>query len=164
MAYKDEYEVARLFVDPAFTAQLREQFQGEPGKDYQVHFHLAPPLLARKDENGHLVKRRFGPWMGHAFKILARCKGLRGTLLDPFGQTRERRTERQLISDYLDLIDELAQTLNHDNRAAAIALASLPDDIRGFGHVKERNIEAAATRRAQLLEQYRGAAPERQAA
>jgi indolepyruvate ferredoxin oxidoreductase len=164
MAYKDEYEVARLFADPAFLDQLRAQFQGEPGRDYQVHFHLAPPLLARKDDKGRLVKRQFGPWMMHAFRILARCKGLRGSPLDIFGRTAERRAERQLVDDYADLVDELAATLAHDNLDTAIALACLPDDIRGFGHVKDKSIEAAAARRAALLEQYRNAAPARRAA
>ncbi|HEU0231225.1 MAG TPA: indolepyruvate ferredoxin oxidoreductase family protein [Burkholderiaceae bacterium] len=164
MAYKDEYEVARLFTDPVFKEQLREQFQGEPGKDYQVHFHLAPPLLARKDESGHLIKRKFGPWMMRAFGILARCKGLRGTPLDVFGKTDERRMERQLIVDYIDLVEELDRTLDQGNRDTAIALASLPDDIRGFGHVKDKSIEVVAVRRASLLERYRSTAPVRQAA
>src|SRR3546814_8990556 len=82
MAYKDEYEVARLYTDPAFTQKLRAQFEGEPGKDYQVHFHLAPPLLAKRNDKGELVKKKYGPWMMTAFKALARMKGLRGTALD----------------------------------------------------------------------------------
>src|SRR3546814_1282649 len=93
MAYKDEYEVARLYVDPAFTQKLRQQFEGEPGKDYQLHFHLAPPLLAKKNDKGELVKKKYGPWIMPVFKTLARLKGLRGTALDVFGRTAERRKE-----------------------------------------------------------------------
>ncbi|MCC2596635.1 indolepyruvate ferredoxin oxidoreductase family protein [Pusillimonas sp. MFBS29] len=157
MAYKDEYEVARLYTDPAFTEKLRAQFEGEPGKDYQLNFHLAPPLLAKKNEKGELIKTKYGPWVMSVFKILARAKGLRGTALDPFGKTHERRQERQLISDYFDLIDEFEKSLTDQNLAAAIELASLPDDIRGFGHVKEKNLLQAQARRMQLLESYRQA-------
>ncbi|MBF6615306.1 MAG: indolepyruvate ferredoxin oxidoreductase family protein [Candidimonas sp.] len=159
MAYKDEYEVARLYADPAFTDKLRAQFDGEPGKDYQLHFHLAPPLFSKKNDKGELIKRKYGPWIMSAFKVLARFKGLRGTPLDLFGKTHERRQERQLIADYFDLIDEFKRSLTHQNLAAAIELAKLPDDIRGFGHIKERNMQAAAQRRDQLLDSYRQAAP-----
>jgi indolepyruvate ferredoxin oxidoreductase len=155
MAYKDEYEVARLYVDPAFTQKLREQFEGEPGKDYQVHFHLAPPLLAKRNDKGELMKRQYGPWMMSAFKVLARLKALRGTPLDLFGRTEERRQERELIRDYFALLDEFDRTLTEDRLAVAMELANLPDDIRGFGHVKERNLKAAQARRATLLENYR---------
>ncbi|HWL30031.1 MAG TPA: indolepyruvate ferredoxin oxidoreductase family protein, partial [Burkholderiaceae bacterium] len=158
MAYKDEYEVARLYVDPAFTQKLREQFEGEPGKDYQVHFHLAPPLLSKRNDKGELVKRQYGPWMMSAFKVLARLKGLRGTPLDLFGRTEERRQERELIREYFALLDEFALTLTEDRLAVAMELANLPDDIRGFGHVKERNMKAAQARRATLLENYRNPA------
>ena len=155
MAYKDEYEVARLYTDPAFTDKLRAQFEGEPGKDYQLHFHLAPPLLSRKDENGHLVKRKYGPWVMPVFRILAKMKHLRGTPLDIFGRTKERRHERQLVRDYLDLAKEFAKTLNPDNLALALELAKLPDDIRGFGHIKEKNLQTAEQRRSVLLADYR---------
>jgi indolepyruvate ferredoxin oxidoreductase len=157
MAYKDEYEVARLYVDPAFTQKLREQFEGEPGKDYQVHFHLAPPLLAKKNDKGELMKRQYGPWMMSAFTLLARLKGLRGTPLDVFGRTHERRQERELIREYFDLLKEFAQTLTEERLAVATELAGLPDDIRGFGHIKERNLQAAQARRAALLDSYRNA-------
>ena len=129
--------------------------EGEPGKDYTLRFHLAPPLLARKDEAGRLVKRPYGPWMMTAFRLLARFKGLRGTALDVFGKTGERRRERQLVQDYLELAAEFARSADERNMAAALELARLPDDIRGFGHVKERNLQAAQTRRAELLGQYR---------
>ncbi|MBY4897176.1 indolepyruvate ferredoxin oxidoreductase family protein [Cupriavidus sp. AU9028] len=155
MAYKDEYEVARLHADPAFLARLREQFDGEPGRDYQLHFWLAPPLLARRNEKGELVKRAYGPRTMVAFRWLARLKGLRGTRLDPFGWTTERRQERQLIEEYLSLLDEFVRTLTADKLDVALQLATLPDDIRGFGHVKEAAMQRAALRRAELLAAYR---------
>ncbi|WP_321811899.1 MULTISPECIES: indolepyruvate ferredoxin oxidoreductase family protein [unclassified Burkholderia] len=155
MAYKDEYEVARLYADPAYLDKLRQQFEGEPGRDYTLSFHLAPPMLAKQDGRGHLRKARFGSWILPAFRILARMKALRGTVLDPFGKTVERRRERQLINDYMALIDEFCMTLNVERLPAALQLARLPDDIRGFGHVKERNIAAAEKRKAQLLQAYR---------
>ena len=157
MAYKDEYEVARLYVDPIFTEKLRAQFEGEPGKDYQLHFHLAPPLFAKRNEKGQLVKKKFGPWVMSVFKILASLKGLRGTALDIFGKTQERQHERELVSEYFDLVKELAESLTEQNLAAAIELANLPDDIRGFGHVKEKNMLAAQERRGMLLGNYRNA-------
>ncbi|AMV48927.1 indolepyruvate ferredoxin oxidoreductase family protein [Paraburkholderia caribensis] len=159
MAYKDEYEVARLYADPAYLDKLRQQFEGEPGRDYKLSFHLAPPLLARRDERGNLQKQSFGPWMLPVFRVLARMKGLRGTALDIFGKTAERRGERQLITEYIALVDEFCATLDLERLPAALQLASLPDDIRGFGHVKERNIQAAAKKKARLLDDYR--TPER---
>jgi len=158
MAYKDEYEVARLYTDPAFLDKLRAQFEGEPGRDYQLNFWLAPPLLAKADAKGHLVKRRFGPRTMTAFRLLARLKGLRGTALDVFGKTAERRAERALVSDYLAMVEEFAGSLSADNLDTALALAALPDDIRGYGHVKEASMAAAAVRREALLAQYRVAA------
>ncbi|NLP63419.1 indolepyruvate ferredoxin oxidoreductase family protein [Paraburkholderia sacchari] len=155
MAYKDEYEVARLYADPAYLAKLREQFEGEPGRDYKLKFHLAPPLLAKRDEQGRLKKKQFGPWVLPALRALARMKGLRGTALDVFGHTAERRGERQLIADYLALVEEFCATLDAERLAAALKLAGIPDDIRGFGHVKENNIRAAASKREQLLREYR---------
>ncbi len=155
MAYKDEYEVARLYAAPAFLDKLRTQFDGEPGKDYRLSFYLAPPLLARRDEHGNLVKQRFGSWMLPAFRILSRFKFLRGTSLDIFGYTTERRTERQLIREYLKMVDEFCNTLTAGNRDAAVELARVPDAIRGFGHIKEKNMRAAAETRETLLIAYR---------
>ncbi|MBY4946612.1 indolepyruvate ferredoxin oxidoreductase family protein [Cupriavidus respiraculi] len=155
MAYKDEYEVARLYTDPAFLDKLRHQFEGEPGRDYQLNFWLAPPLLAKRDAKGHLVKRRFGPSTLTLFRLLARLKGLRGGPLDIFGKTEERRTERALIDEYRAMLDEVTAGLNAGNHQTAVALASLPDDIRGFGHVKENNLKAARGRWTRLLEQFR---------
>jgi indolepyruvate ferredoxin oxidoreductase len=154
MAYKDEYEVARLYSEPIFLDKLRAQFEGEPGKDYKLNFYLAPPMIASRDDKGHLVKRRFGSWMLPAFRVLSKFKALRGTPLDLFGRTEERRAERQLIVDYFALVDEYCQTLTAEKMPLAVELANLPDQIRGFGHVKENNLRPAVRRREDLLKRY----------
>jgi indolepyruvate ferredoxin oxidoreductase len=139
MAYKDEYEVARLHSDPAFLERIGAAFEGE----YKLHYHLAPPLLAKRNARGELVKRPYGPAMGTAFRLLARLKGLRGTVFDPFGRTAERRTERALIAEYRACIEELLSGLNAATHAAAVEIARLPEQIRGYGHVKERHLVVA---------------------
>ncbi|MGI4900203.1 MAG: indolepyruvate ferredoxin oxidoreductase family protein [Janthinobacterium lividum] len=160
MAYKDEYEVARLHADPAFIQGLKEQFEG----DWKLNYYLAPPLFSKRDADGHLIKKRYGGWMLPAFRLLAQLKFLRGTALDPFGKTAERRTERALIGEYEALIDELLAGLSSDNLGAATALASVAAGIRGYGHVKERNFDAARERTAALLQDWRsGVAPQRAA-
>ncbi|MGI9154306.1 MAG: indolepyruvate ferredoxin oxidoreductase family protein, partial [Rubrivivax sp.] len=136
MAIKDEYEVARLHTDPAFTRKVESMFEG----DYKLVHHLAPPAIAKRNAKGELVKQPFGPWVRKVFPLLARLKGLRGGALDLFGKTEERRMERQLIEDYIKLLDEILGKLNGENHAAAVALASVPDEIRGYGHVKEKNV------------------------
>jgi indolepyruvate ferredoxin oxidoreductase len=138
MAYKDEYEVARLHSDREFKALLDQQFAG----DYTIRFNLAPPILARRDpETGHLRKREFGPWVRHLFALLARLKRLRGTWADPFGHTAERKMERALIDEYCAMVEGLASNLNAQTLADAVARAGLPDGIRGFGHVKEQAVK-----------------------
>jgi indolepyruvate ferredoxin oxidoreductase len=149
MAYKDEYEVARLHSDPAFLEKIRQTFEG----DYKLVFHLAPPLLARKNDKGELVKRPFGAWMLTAFKGLSRLKFLRGTAFDLFGYTAERRMERQLIVDYKRTIEQLLTSLNTDNLALCTQVARIPEEIRGYGHVKEKHWQAAKQKEAQLLTQ-----------
>ncbi|WP_042259307.1 indolepyruvate ferredoxin oxidoreductase family protein [Paraburkholderia heleia] len=161
MAYKDEYEVARLYADPAYLQKLREQFEGEPGRDYQLNFWLAPPLVAKRDEHGHLVKRRFGPWVLPVLRTLARMKGLRGTALDVFGKTQERRDERRSIVEYVALVDEFCASLDAQRLPVALQLAALPDEIRGFGHVKARNLAAAGKKQERLLADYRTPATQR---
>jgi indolepyruvate ferredoxin oxidoreductase len=158
MAYKDEYEVARLFADPAFLKQVRSEVGGD---NLRLTFHLAPPLLARRNRTtGEPRKMSFGPWMMGAFRELARLKFLRGTVFDPFGYTAERRTERRLVRDYEGLLDELVAALSPDNHHVAVGLAAIPEKIRGFGHVKLRHIKAAKADEAALLEQFRaGPAP-----
>jgi indolepyruvate ferredoxin oxidoreductase len=151
MAYKDEYEVARLQTDPAFLARLQSQFEGE----WKLNFHLAPPLLAKKDANGHLVKKQYGPWMLSAFKLVAKLKFLRGTGFDLFGKTEERRTEHALIGEYEALVRELIGGLTAEKLPLAVELANLPDGIRGYGHVKENNLRAVRTKWNELLARWR---------
>jgi indolepyruvate ferredoxin oxidoreductase len=158
MAYKDEYEVARLYTDGTFLKQVESAFEGD---NLRFEFHLAPPLLAKPDKaTGEPKKISFGPWMLTAFGLLKRFRFLRGTPLDPFGYAAERRTERRLIADYTAVLDEIAAGLTPDNHAVAVGLAAIPDKIRGFGPVKERHLKAAKADQAALLEQFRnGAAP-----
>jgi indolepyruvate ferredoxin oxidoreductase len=161
LAYKDEYEVARLHADAAFAAQLGRQFEG----DFKLKFHLAPPLFASRDpKTGHLIKQEFGPWVMPLFRLLAKLKGLRGTALDPFGYTAERRQERALIVRYEALVAELLAGLDTANHPLAVKLASTPDDIRGYGHVKDANLAKARRKEADLLAQWRNPAGLRQAA
>ena len=148
MAYKDEYEVARLYTDGAFEKRLRAQFDG----DFTVEYHLAPPLLAQRDPvTGEPRKIKFGAWMRHVFGVLARLRGLRGTAFDIFGYTQERRMERHLIADYESALREIAASLNPDNHALCVEIASVPAKIRGYGHVKERNAASAKACEAELL-------------
>ncbi|WP_366553595.1 indolepyruvate ferredoxin oxidoreductase family protein [Aquibaculum sediminis] len=161
MSYKDEYEVARLYTDGSFKRKLEAQFQG----DFTLKFHLAPPLLAQRDpESGKLKKKQYGPWMLRAFGLLAKGKRLRGTALDPFGYTAERKTERRLIGEYEALIGELCEGLNADNHALAVSLASLPDQIRGYGHIKEANIAKVEQQKQELLSSWRNPQPQSVAA
>ena len=154
-ALKDEYEVARLHCAPEFRRRIEATFEG----DWSLEFHLAPPLFARRDPaTGEPRKARYGPWMMRAFAVLARFKGLRGTMLDPFGYTRERRRERALIDRYEQAVASLLGELDHTNHALAVEIASLPERIRGFGHVKGKSIEEVQQREAELLERFRAAA------
>jgi indolepyruvate ferredoxin oxidoreductase len=153
MAYKDEYEVARLHTDAAFTAKVSGMFEG----DYKLVHHLAPPAIAKKNERGELVKQPFGPWMRSAFGVLARLKGLRGTAFDPFGRSEERRTERALIGEYRACVDELLKTLTAERLALAIEIARIPEEIRGYGHVKERHLKAARLKWDALMKRWRAA-------
>jgi indolepyruvate ferredoxin oxidoreductase len=161
LAYKDEYEVARLYADPAFMEKVRTQFDG----DYKLHFHLAPPLLAKRDPvTGELRKSEYGPWVFTAFKLLAKLRGLRGTAFDIFGRTAERRMERQLIADYEIAIDEVLKALSSENHALAVRIASIPEEIRGYGHVKDANVKKAKAKEAELLAALRSPVTVRSAA
>ena len=151
MAYKDEYEVARLHSDPAFMGRITEQFEG----DFTVNFHLAPPLLAKRNTEGQLLKSKFGQRTLIAFRMLARMKGLRGTWFDIFARTEERKSERALIDDYRSTIEELLPDLNASNYGLAKEIAELPSLIRGYGHVKERNLVATRAKSQDLLGQWR---------
>jgi indolepyruvate ferredoxin oxidoreductase len=150
MAYKDEYEVARLYTDGSFLKQLKAEFDG----DIRLEFHLAPPLLGKKDAQGNPAKMSFGPWMLKAFGILARMKRLRGTKLDIFGYSAERRIERQLVGEYEGMLDYVAARLTPENHAIAVGLALIPEKIRGYGHVKERHLKAALAEREALMEAF----------
>jgi indolepyruvate ferredoxin oxidoreductase len=162
LAYKDEYEVARLHADPAFRSKVEGMFEGE----YRLVYHLAPPLLARKDPlTGEPRKMRFGAWVMPLFKVLSSLKFLRGTPFDVFGYTEERRTERALIREYEDTVERLLAGLTPQNHAAAVQIAALPDEIRGFGHIKARTLAPARKKRDELLARYEaGPASERAAA
>jgi indolepyruvate ferredoxin oxidoreductase len=152
MAYKDEYEVARLYTDGTFREKLARQFEG----DYSLTVHLAPPLFAKRDSvTGHLKKRAFGPWILKVFRVLARMKSLRGTAFDVFGYTEERRTERRLIEEYVSLLGEIMRNLTPENHKLAVELAAIPDQIRGFGHIKEKNLTFAKANEADLLKAFR---------
>ena len=156
LAYKDEYEVARLFTSPAFDKALSEQFESHR----KLEFHLAPPLLARRDKaTGEPRKMRFGAWMRPVFRLLAKGKRLRGTSFDIFSYSAERKLERQMIADYEKLVDELIERLSPTTHARAVALATLPLEIKGFGHIKERNYKAAMAREAALLAELRNPSP-----
>jgi indolepyruvate ferredoxin oxidoreductase len=157
MSYKDEYEVARLYTDGAFRKQVETEFDGD---SLRFEFHLAPPLFARIDKSTGLPRKMsFGPGMMSAFGLLARFKFLRGTALDPFGHTGERRTERRLIDDYEAMLDEVLAKLNADNHHLAVGLAAIPEKIRGFGHIKQRHLATAKADETALLEQFRSGGP-----
>ncbi len=162
MAYKDEYEVARLFTGAIFRQELEEQFEG----DYRLEFHLAPPFLSKPDpDTGEVGKRRFGPWMMTAFRQLARLRRLRGTPLDVFGYQDERRLDRNLVADYRDTVAALIAGLTPENRDLAVRIAALPQKMRGFGHVKARNVREAKAEEDALMAAFRNPpAPRRQAA
>jgi indolepyruvate ferredoxin oxidoreductase len=151
MAYKDEYEVARLYAAPEFLQKLKEQFEG----DYTLEFNLAPPIIAPKDKTtGKPTKIQIGPWMLKAFGLLANFKFLRGTRFDPFGYFEERKMERDLIDKYFDTVDTLLNDLNADNHALAVEIAELPMTIRGYGHVKHESVQEAHAKLEALLAEW----------
>ncbi|WP_119679221.1 indolepyruvate ferredoxin oxidoreductase family protein [Indioceanicola profundi] len=152
MSYKDEYEVARLYTDTKFLDGIKAQFEG----DWKLKFHLAPPATAPRDPaTGHLKKQEFGPRTWMMFKALAKLKRLRGTRLDPFARNPERKLERQLIADYRAVVEELLAALSPANHALAVDIASIPEKIRGYGHVKDAHLEKAKAEEAQLLTRWR---------
>jgi indolepyruvate ferredoxin oxidoreductase len=152
MAYKDEYEVARLYADTSFLERVKSSFDGDK---LSFEFHLAPPLLARRDPTtGEPRKMSFGPWMLPVFRMLAKLKFLRGTAFDLFGYSKERQTERRLIADYEYLLGEICEFLTPGNHRFAVGLAAIPEKIRGYGPVKERHLTAAKAEEAALREQF----------
>ncbi|MEA2991743.1 MAG: indolepyruvate ferredoxin oxidoreductase [Alphaproteobacteria bacterium] len=157
MAYKDEYEVARLYTEGSFLKQVKAEFDG----DLRFQFHLAPPLFAPRDRATGLPRKlSFGPWMLPAFKVLAKFRFLRGTAADPFGYSSERKTERKLISEYEVMLEEILARLSPDNHHLALGLAAIPEKIRGFGHIKIRHLEIAKADEAALLDEFRAGSSE----
>lgn len=152
MSYKDEYEVARLYTRPEYIEKLRHTFEGEPGKDYALHVHIAPPIFAPK--NGLLQKKEYGSWAFTLFNVLRHLKGLRGTPLDIFGYSQERKTERQLITEYQKILKLIETSLTPKNLDIALELANLPDDIRGYGHIKQKNIKKTTLKKENLLKKF----------
>ena len=151
MAYKDEYEVARLYTDGSFTQHLQQQFEG----DYKLSFNLAPPLLAKKDAQGRLLKTQYGAWIMPVFRVLAKLRFLRGSKLDIFGYTEERQMERRLALEYRNTVLALLPQLRAGNLALAIEIAQLPDRVRGFGHVKDKAVLEMQTAQQDLLRRFR---------
>jgi len=151
MAYKDEYEVARLHTDTRFLERVNAMFEG----DFTLNYHLAPPLLAKRNDKGELQKKKFGPAMLTGFRYLAKLKGLRGTALDVFGRSDERKSERALIGEYRASIDEVLGRLTAGNHATAVEIARIPEKIKGYGHVKDRNLVAARQQWQALMQQWR---------
>ena len=151
MAYKDEYEVARLYTDGAFMKQIKSQFDGQ----YKIAFNLAPPIMAKRDADGHLQKREFGRWIFPVFKVIKHFKFLRGSPLDIFGYSEERKTERRLIADYETIMTEALDNLTAENFETAVKLAEIPEMIRGYGHVKEAHLQSALKEQQRLLEKFR---------
>jgi indolepyruvate ferredoxin oxidoreductase len=148
MAYKDEYEVARLFAETDFMKEVNETFEG----DFKVHFHLAPPLLSGEtDAQGRPKKRRFGPWMFRAFRLLAKLRGLRGTAIDPFRYSADRKLDRAMLKDYQSLVDRIGRELNASNYETFLQLAELPADVRGYGPVREQAAESIREKQTQLI-------------
>jgi indolepyruvate ferredoxin oxidoreductase len=152
LAIKDEYEVARLYTDGNFEHRLKEQFEG----DYKLQFHLAPPLLSKRDKHtGHLIKRAYGAWIFKAFKILSKFKGLRGTKFDIFSYLPERKAERKLLANFEAMLsNKILPNLSQQNIELACEIVRLSQDIRGFGHVKEANMRQTLIKQSELLEQY----------
>ena len=161
MAIKDEYEVARLYTDGTFLSHLNETFEG----DFKLELNMAPPMIAPKDpETGHLRKMTFGPWMLKALGLVAKFKGLRGTVWDVFGRTEERQMERRLLAEYEAILEEISERLSPETHAIAVDLALLPEHIRGYGHVKERHVAETKAREADLLAKLRNPEQARTAA
>ncbi len=155
LAYKDEYEVARLYTDDAFAKQVSSQFEG----DFKLSFHLAPPMLPGVDASGRPLKRKFGAYMLPAFRVLKNFRFLRGTPFDPFGYSEDRKVERQLISSYEEDVDAVLKVLSPMTAEIGVALLALPDSIRGYGPVKMKSVEAAALKHAALRKELHNPPP-----
>ena len=156
LAYKDEYEVARLYTNGEFRKNIKDQFEG----NYKLQFHLAPPLFSERDPNtGHQIKKEFGSGTLFMFYILSRLKFLRGTKFDPFGYTSERKLERKLVKKYESNIKEILSQLTHENHELAVAIAKIPEHIRGYGHVKHDNYKKAIIEEEAMIRAFRNSDP-----
>jgi indolepyruvate ferredoxin oxidoreductase len=151
MAYKDEYEVARLHSDPAFLKRIADQFEG----NFKLHYHLAPPLLAKTNDKGELVKQKYGPSMLWGFRLLSGLRFLRGGVFDVFGYTDERREERALAGEYQASIEEVLRDFSPERHALALEIARVPEKIKGYGHVKARHMHAARAQWEGLMQAWR---------
>tara|TARA_B100000315_G_scaffold8128_4_gene8068 strand:+ start:1607 stop:5104 length:3498 start_codon:yes stop_codon:yes gene_type:complete len=152
LAYKDEYEVARLYTNGDFMQKIKGRFEG----DYKLKLHLAPPLFSSRDaHSGEPVKTAYGAWILSAMNLLARFKFLRGTAFDPFGKTAERKMERRLIEEYEQTIEELLRGLSKKNHALAVEIARIPEQIRGYDLVKQKHVESAKSQKNELLNEFR---------
>nr|WP_240500229.1 DUF6537 domain-containing protein [Halioglobus japonicus] len=153
MAIKDEYEVARLYSDGEFQRKIEAQFEG----DFELRFNMAPPLLAKRDpDTGDLQKQAYGPWMMKAFGLLAKLRGLRGSALDVFGYTAERKRERQDLAEFRAMLAEFAGGLDDGNYAAAVEAVDDTRRLRGYGHVKDRNRERVLAQRDVFMKRFQG--------
>ena len=148
MSYKDEYEVSRLYTNKDFINKIYDTFEGK----FKINFHLSPPIFYKKNKiTGHPLKMNFGSWLMFLFKLISVFKFLRGSFFDPFGYSLERKKERKLINDYKNCIMEIIKKLNNKNYNIAVDIASTPDQIRGFGYIKEKNIRVAENCRNKLI-------------
>ena len=153
MSYKDEYEVARLYSNNEFINKINKTFEG----NFKINFHLAPPIFYKKDKvTGNPLKMNFGSWIMILFKFISKFKFLRGTYFDPFAYLDERKTERLLINNYKKRILEICTKLTIDNYTLAVEIASIPDQIRGFGYIKNKNIEIAKSCEDKLMSAFNG--------
>lgn len=156
MAYKDELEVARLYTDGSWKKQIEDNFSG----DYKIKFHMAPPLISKRDPlTGNLIKREFGGWMLSALSLAGKFKGLRNTPLNPFGYTEERKEDKTLIKQYNAILKLLTDGLNENNREIALEMARVPEFIRGYGHVRTKNVDVAVGRWKALEGQFENPIP-----
>jgi indolepyruvate ferredoxin oxidoreductase len=153
MSYKDEFEVSRLYSNKEFINQINNTFEGE----FNINYHLAPPIFYKKDKvTGNPLKMTFGSWTMNLFKFISKFKFLRGTYFDLFGYFEERKIERLLINKYKNLIQEICPKLTIDNYSLAVEIASIPDQIRGFGYIKKKNIEIAKNCENKLMSMFNG--------
>ncbi|HWP11628.1 MAG TPA: DUF6537 domain-containing protein, partial [Ramlibacter sp.] len=146
LAHKDEFEVARLYAAPEFLAQVEQDFEG----DYRLHFHVGAWPFAKRDASGKPVKRELGPWTMKALRMMAKLRGLRGSVLDPFRNSQERKLAARLLAEYEEGVEALLDRLGPKTHEIAVKIAALPEKVRGFGHVRQTHAQAMAKERGEL--------------